>query len=314
MNRVVAVVVVLALVVASVAGVVALAVSDAPSAATVGDMKLSRSDVEDELQALAQNETLQRAIERADAPALSNSDGSVTAEIGAGWLALVVGQTVAAREVARRGLEATGADEKRGRSLAEQSVGGANVFGDLPAWLRARLLGRWTDVAVLERALVDDPTPALEKAVAEQCPSGRYVSHILVESDAEAQAVEEELAAGGDFAEIAARESFDQGSAAQGGSLGCIDGQDFVEPFATVASTQPIGEVSDPFTTEFGTHVVLVTDEPPTSELQRAALNEVLSHGKGLDVDVNERFGRWDPENGQVLPPVIRGQVAAATG
>jgi hypothetical protein len=312
--KVIAIVLVVALVVASVAGVVALVATDAPSAATVGNTKVSRSDVEDELRVLAENETLQRAIARAGAPALSNNDGSVTADIGAGWLALVVSQTVAAREVERRGLEATAADRKRGRSLAAESVGGANVFLDLPQWLRDRLVGRWTEVAVLERDLVDDPSPALQEAVTAQCPSGRYVSHILVESDVEAAEIEAELAAGGDFGEIAERRSFDQGSAAQGGALGCIDGQDFVEPFATVAATQPIDEVSEPFTTEFGTHIVLVSDEPPTTELRRAAIEEVLGRARGEDVDVNERYGRWDPANGQILPPLIRGAMAAATG
>jgi hypothetical protein len=314
MKRIVAIVLVVAVVVASVGGVIALAASDAPSAATVGDTKISRSGVEDELRTLAENKILQRAIARAGAPTLSNNEGSVTAEIGAGWLALIVGQTYAARAVEQRGLETTAADRKRGRTLSAQSVGGANVFLDLPEWLRDRLVGRWTNVAVLERDLVDNPTPALEKAVAEQCPSGRYVSHILVDSDVEAQAIEQELAAGTDFADIAKRESFDQGSAAQGGSLGCIDGQDFVEPFATVAATQPIGEVSEPFTTEFGTHIVLVSDEPPQSALRNAALEQALGRAKGKAVDINERYGIWDVANGQVLPPVIRGQVAAASG
>jgi hypothetical protein len=157
-------------------------------------------------------------------------------------------------------------------------------------------------VATLERALIDDPTPALQAALAEQCPSGRYVSHILVESDVEAVETQQELAAGGDFAEIAERRSFDQGSAAQGGSLGCIDGQDFVEPFATVVATQPIGEVSEPFDTEFGTHLVLVSDDPPPRELRRVAIEAVLGRARGEDVDVNERYGLWDCRNGQVLP------------
>jgi hypothetical protein len=302
MKQVIAIVLVIAVVVASVAGVVALVATDSPSAATIGDTKVSRTDLEDELRELAENETLKRTIERAQAPALSDNEGSVTGDIAAGWLALVVSQTVAQREVERRGLEETAADRERGRTLAAESVGGTNVFRDLPDWFRERLVDRWSAVAVLERALLDDPSSELQAAIDEQCPSGRYVSHILVESDAEAQAVEDELAAGADFAEVAERSSFDQGSAAQGGALGCIDGQDFVEPFATVAATQPIGEVSEPFTTEFGTHLVLVSDEPPRSELRRAAIEEILGRARGEDVDINERFGLWDCRNGQVLP------------
>ncbi len=314
MKQIVAIILVVALVVASVAGVVALVATDAPSAATIGDTKISRTDLEDELRALAENETLRTAIESAGAPALSSHDGSVTADIGAGWLALVVSQEIARREVEDRGLDETAADRRRGRSLAAESVGGANVFRDLPDWFQQRLVDRWTAVVVLERDLTDDPTPALEAALAEQCPSGRYVSHILVESDADAAEVQAALAAGEDFADVAERRSFDQGSAAQGGALGCLDGQDFVEPFATVAAEQPIGEVSEPFTTEFGTHLVLVSDQPPTADVERVALELVLGRARGESVDVNERFGIWDAPNGQVLPPAIRGQAAAANG
>jgi hypothetical protein len=312
MKRIVAIVLVVALVVASVVGVILLAVDDGPTAASIGDSSISREAVDDELQVLAENATLQRAIERAGAPAVSNQDGSVTAEIGAGWLSLLVTQKLAEQEVDRRGLEPTKADEKRARTLAVQSVGGVNVFNDLPEWMRDRLLDRWTNVAILEHELIDEPSPALQQAVAEQCPSGRYVSHILVESGVEAQAVLQELAGGGDFADVAERESFDQGSAEQGGSLGCIDGQDFIEPFATVAATQPIGEVSEPFATDFGTHIVLVSDEPPASTLASAALEQVLNRARGEDVELNDRYGNWDKRNGQVVPSGIPAQAPAA--
>ena len=114
MKRIVAIVLVVALVVGSVVGVIFLAVDDGPTAASIGDSSISRESVDDELQVLAENKTLQRAIERAGAPAVSNNDGSVTAEIGAGWVSLLVAQKLAEQEVERRGLEPTKADLKRG--------------------------------------------------------------------------------------------------------------------------------------------------------------------------------------------------------
>ena len=68
MKRIVAIVLVVALVVGSVVGVIFLAVDDGPTAASIGDTSISRESVDDELQVLAENKTLQRAIERAGAP------------------------------------------------------------------------------------------------------------------------------------------------------------------------------------------------------------------------------------------------------
>jgi len=304
-GRIVALVVVGVVVIAAAVGIVLARTGDGPTAATIGDSSISRRDFTDELRELANNDALREAIDRSGARALSNGPGSVTADIGSGWLSLLVSQEVAAREVERQGLEPNADDRERGRELAVQSVGGQDVFRSLPSWFRDRLLDRWTKVATLERSVVDDPSSGLAETIAEQCPSGRYVSHILVESDVEAAQILAALEAGEDFADLARTESFDTGSAQNGGALGCVDGQEFVEPFATVARTQPIGEVSQPFTTEFGTHIVLVTDEPPQAELERAALENVLGRARGESVEIDPRFGRWDRRNGQVLPPLV---------
>lgn len=304
-GRSIALVVVGAVVIAIAVGIVLARTGDGPAAAKVGDSSISRRDVTDELRELANNDALREAIERSGATAISNGAGSVTADIGSGWLSLLVSQEAVAREVERQGIESNADDRERGRQLATQSVGGREVFRTLPSWFRDRLLDRWTKVATLERSLVDDPPSELMEVIAEQCPSGRYVSHILLESDVEAAQVLAALDAGEDFADLARTESFDTGSAENGGALGCIDGREFVEPFATVARTQPIGEVSQPFDTEFGTHIVLVTDEPPEVEIERAALEHVLGRARGEWVEIDPRFGRWDRRNGQVLPPLI---------
>jgi hypothetical protein len=53
MKRIVAIVLVVALVVGSVVGVIFLAVDDGPTAASVGGSSISRESVDDELQVLA---------------------------------------------------------------------------------------------------------------------------------------------------------------------------------------------------------------------------------------------------------------------
>jgi parvulin-like peptidyl-prolyl isomerase len=268
----------------------------------VGDREISQQHIDDELRAIAENELLRSTVE-GNNEALSNTEGSVTSTVSAGWLRLLISQEVAARAVARRGLTATSADRQRARELATDSVTGPRTFRSFPRWFRDRLVARWTPVAVLEREVSEDPPPAIVEQLAADCPSGRYVSHILLESETEAQAIKQQLDGGADFASVARSTSADSGSASQGGLLGCADGQQFVEPFASAVATQPAGVVSDPVTTQFGSHLVLVHDEPPAEAVRGLALETVLGRSRGQAVDIAPRYGTWDRANGVVVPP-----------
>ncbi len=66
------------------------------------------------------------------------------------------------------------------------------------------------------------------------------------------------LAGEAEFAELAREHSADPGSAQQGGSLGWSDPEIFTPVFRDTIKTTPIGEVSEPFKTEFGWHIVEV--------------------------------------------------------
>ncbi len=306
-------IIVIGLVVAAVGYGVA---SDGPSAYTVRGTTVSQQAVDAELTALTDNAALQKSFEQAKqqgqqvAP-LSTVPGSVTTDTSSGWVGLRISQTAAAQAVEQRGLQASKDDTSRGHQLAVQSVTGDAVFSTLPDWFQQDLNERWTNVAVLERDVLKNPTPELRKQVAALCPSGRYVSHILVDTEQQAASIKQAIDNGGDFAQIATSTSKD-GSAKDGGALGCIDGQNFVEPFATVAKTQPIGVVSDPVQTQFGWHLILVTDQVPVSDVEQVALQAVLGRTKGsAAVTVDPRYGRWDRRNGQVLPPVAPGAQAS---
>ena len=99
-------------------------------------------------------------------------------------------------------------------------------------------------------------------------------SHILVRvepnADAKAKArargeidsVIKELKSGGDFAKLAQQHSQD-GSAAQGGDLGYFPHGQMVPEFDKVAFSLPVGQVSGVVTTQFGYHVLKVTDKKP---------------------------------------------------
>jgi len=65
---------------------------------------------------------------------------------------------------------------------------------------------------------------------------------------------------GGDFEELARTFSEDPGSAPSGGHMEEMSLGDLVPEFAAVASREPIGQVSQPFLSPFGYHIVRVND------------------------------------------------------
>jgi len=293
----------LAVIVVVAAGALLLARGDGASAYRVGDHEASQGSVDAELRALAENEVLEALVVQSGASPLSENEGSITAGVGAGWVSLRIAQEVAAQEVERRELDTTPADRRQGRVLATDAVGGPEAFAAMPASFRDAVVGRWTAIATLQRDLITDPTPEVEEAITALCPSGRYISHILVATEQEVATIKARLDEGADFADLARETSIDTGSAEQGGALGCVDESQFVEPFATVAVTQPVDVVSDAFATEFGFHLVLVTGDAPPEALDQVTIEEILGRARGTDVDLDPRYGTWDARNGQVVPP-----------
>ena len=75
-----------------------------------------------------------------------------------------------------------------------------------------------------------------------------------------ADAIVQELADGGDFADIAARESSDQATANLGGELGVFPKNYMTPPFDSAVFAAPIGEVVGPVRSSFGWHVLEVQD------------------------------------------------------
>lgn len=85
-------------------------------------------------------------------------------------------------------------------------------------------------------------------------------SHILVEDEETALEVIEKLNNGEDFAALAEEYSQD-GSASKGGDLGFFGPGDMTKPFEDAAYQLEIGEISEPVQSDYGWHVIKVTDE-----------------------------------------------------
>ncbi|HDZ62830.1 MAG TPA: peptidylprolyl isomerase [Nitrospirae bacterium] len=85
--------------------------------------------------------------------------------------------------------------------------------------------------------------------------------HILVDTEKEAKEIQEKLQKGGDFAELAKAHSKDKGSAVNGGDLGFFTKGRMVPKFEHVAFNLKPGELSDPVKTQFGYHLIQVTEK-----------------------------------------------------
>jgi peptidyl-prolyl cis-trans isomerase C len=80
------------------------------------------------------------------------------------------------------------------------------------------------------------------------------------EALARAKELRAEIVKGGDFAEIAKKDSDDTGSGVNGGSLGAFGHGAMVKPFEDAAFALKVGEVSDPIKTQFGYHIIQVQE------------------------------------------------------
>ena len=77
------------------------------------------------------------------------------------------------------------------------------------------------------------------------------------------QRLRAEILGGADFAEVARRESTD-GSAQQGGDLGTVTRGQTVAPFEQAVFSLPVNQVSEPVQTQFGYHLIQVTERTDT--------------------------------------------------
>lgn len=161
----------------------------------------------------------------------------------------------------------------------------------------------------IDQWIADNP------AVASTC-----VSHILLDTEDDALAVVERLDAGEDFAAVAIEASVGP-SGPDGGDLGCVGPGQFVPEFEQAMNEAEVDVPTAPVQSQFGWHVILVTEREVGSEegegaverARRAILAEDLeslreSYLEFListedQVTVDPRYGTWVAEQGVVAPP-----------
>ena len=148
--------------------------------------------------------------------------------------------------------------------------------------------------------VTEDEVKAAYASRASQYRQGeqRRVSHILIPAAADAKPADKEAAkkktegllaelrkSPGRFAELAKQNSQDPGSAEKGGDLGVVTTGMMVKPFEDVAFKLKSGETSDVVETEFGYHIIRVTEvqaeQVKPLETVRAELTKELAKQKG---------------------------------
>ncbi len=97
------------------------------------------------------------------------------------------------------------------------------------------------------------------------------------------QQLKDRIEGGDDFAELARSHSQDRGSAVNGGDLGWVNPGDTVPQFERVMNDLAPGEISEPFESPFGWHIVQVLerrDHDSTEEVRKAKAREELRNRK----------------------------------
>ena len=142
-----------------------------------------------------------------------------------------------------------------------------------------------------------------------------HVDHILVDSEAKAQAIYDQVTAPGftlaDFQALAKKESTDPNAPQDGGELTLPAGQ-LVSEFADAALALKDGEISQPVQTQYGWHViwklgeqVMPFDQARDQILQGAQVDEFGAWMRQQNADgqitVDPSFGRFDDQQLQVV-------------
>lgn len=224
---------------------------DASAAALVNGDPIYLSDVE--LEAVAQGR-----IEPGDAFGPDHEEYQLV-------LDQLIDQRLLAQESVRRGLDRTPAAQRRLETARERLLGN---------FLMEDLVATQVNEAAIDRMYE-------EQVRLQQLDDEVRIRHILLETQEEAQAVLEKARAGEDFTALAFENSEDTRTRLDGGSFGWVSPNEMIEPFPAVIADTPAGEISEPFQSEQGWHILKVeqrrTRPPKTRDEMRPEIVTYLT-------------------------------------
>lgn len=204
------------------------------------------------------------------------TDGTLEAQV----LELLIEYELIKQEAEKQGIVITADEVEAGVKATIQESGSQQ---DFEAWLAAN---QWTLDEYRQQVLLDLMTNELKKPVLAAVPSAAeqvHARHILVDSEAEARLVLEELGSGGDFSQLAAGFSRDATTRYNGGDLGWFPrGALLVREVEEAAFALEPGQTSDVVASSQGYHIVQTLEREPARpvgqetmpRLQERALEE----------------------------------------
>lgn len=170
--------------------------------------------------------------------------------------------------------------------LVQQTALQQSYDGELPAQValaleneRRSLIAGEAIEDILQTAVTEQALQTIYNTTYANTEGGTEynASHILVESEEEAQALVNALREGADFA-TTARESSTGPSGPGGGSLGWFGTGAMVPAFEAAVIALDVGTISEPVQTQFGWHVIKLNEtrqaEAPTLEDVRTELEQ----------------------------------------
>lgn len=138
-------------------------------------------------------------------------------------------------------------------------------------------------------------------------PEQVKASHILVDNLEAANEVKAKLDGGADFAQLASEYSTDVSNKDNGGDLGYFAEGQMVPEFDEVAFAMQAGEISGPVQTDYGFHIIKVTDkkaaQEPDYEASKEEIRQTLLEermGDEYAVWMDELFQQYEVKNNLV--------------
>jgi peptidyl-prolyl cis-trans isomerase C len=177
----------------------------------------------------------------------------------------LIDQKLMAQEALVRGLEQDPAAQRRLEMARERILGNLLV--------ESLVAGQVTEEAI-DRMYA-------EQVRLQQANDQVSVAHILVDTEEEAATLYRQIERGATFESLVFNNSKDTRTRMENGDLGYLAPNELAEPFPVIIADTPVGEVSRPFETDEGWHILKVKDrrtEPPqTREEMRPEIATFLT-------------------------------------